>query len=78
MSRIEVVLDLHDGFTSLDEREKFTALLILETLLIEGPVEVWQQDGDLVDIVLQGNGETARMGLIGQPGVVVDMSFFFL
>lgn len=51
--RIELVLDLHYSFARLNERQKFVTFLVLETLLVERPIEVGQQVFDLAEIVFQ-------------------------
>lgn len=38
--RTQVVLDFHDGFVGLDEWHEFVALLVLEALFVQCPVEV--------------------------------------
>ena len=50
--RVQAIFDLHYSFPRIDKRHKLAALRVLETLLVQRPVEVGQQVGYLVEVVL--------------------------
>ena len=67
------VFDIEDWFACVDERQERLAFVELEALLVQRPVEVGQQVGDLVHVVLEPNGEPPLVGGLRQPQVVLDL-----
>ncbi len=68
----EGVFDLEHRLAGVEERLEQVALVVLEALLVERPVEVRLEFGRLGDRVLQTDGQAAGMRLVGDPDVPGD------
>ena len=49
------------------------ALVELKALLVQSPVEIGQQVGNLSEVILQSHGQVSAVRLIGQPNVVSQL-----
>ena len=68
-TRVGVFCGEH-GFPRGDKGEQLTAPTLVEALLCQGLVEIGQQVGHLIGVILQADGEATGMGFVGQPNVV--------
>ena len=67
------ILGGENRLAGADERLHLLAPLIGKAVFGQRPIEVWQQVGDLVAIILQADGQAARVGFVGQPHVIVEL-----
>ena len=70
VGRVELVLRGEHGLAGVDERGQQVALLVLEALFVDREVEVVDQVGDLVEVVLQPDRQPALVGEVGEHPVV--------
>jgi len=61
------VLGVGGSLAGGHERAQRVALVVLEALLVHGEVEVGDERGDLVEVVLEADGEPARVREVGDP-----------
>ena len=61
------VFDIEDWFACVDERQERLAFVELEALLVQRPIEVGDQVGYLVHVVLEADGQSPLVGLACQP-----------
>jgi len=67
------VLGVNDGFAGFDEGGHLFAPTLVETVLGQSPVEIRKQIGHLLTVVLQADGQAARVGFVRQPDVVMEL-----
>src|SRR3954468_6687582 len=72
-SRGQFVLDREHGLAGADKRRETVALVVLEALLVERPVEARLEGAHLVEVVLEPNREPARMRRAGEEAVVGEL-----
>ncbi|CAM5411081.1 hypothetical protein SHIRM173S_04664 [Streptomyces hirsutus] len=68
----QFVLGVEDGLAGLDERGEFLALAVLGALLVDREVVVADQLRNLVQVVLQADGQAAFVGEPGDQAVVAE------
>ena len=54
-----MILDLEHGLVIVDKGEDHVTLIVLAALLVDGEVELRLEGGDLLEVVLQTDGEGA-------------------
>jgi len=67
------VLGREDRFARADEGEHLLAPFVEEAVLGQRPIEEVEQVADLVGVVLQADGQSARVGFVREPGVIGDL-----